>query len=207
MKVLLTGFEPFGKHAVNPSQKLINELPDTLDDDIVLIKTVLPVDQASATRDLLFQLHHHQPDVAICFGLASGRSRICLERVAINLMDFQIPDNDGVKISEAPIIENGPAAYFTNLPISDLLSTLLDEGIQARISLTAGAFLCNLVFYSLMHEIETSQLPTKAGFIHLPPLPEQAALSDKSTPSLSLEKDVLSALLIIKFLYQNLTSK
>jgi len=168
MKVLLTGFEPFGKHGINPSQELIRSLPDTLGDNIELIKTCLPVDQLIAPKKLLFQLHQHQPDVVLCFGLASGCSRFCLERVAINLMDFQIPDNVGAKISEASIILNGPTAYFTNLPINDLLSILLSENIPERISLSAGAFLCNLVFYRLLHEIEICHLSTKAGFFHLP---------------------------------------
>jgi len=177
-------------------------LPDTLGEDIELFKICLPVDQQIAPNNLLLQLHQHKPDVVLCFGLASGRSRFCLERVAINLMDFQIPDNVGVKISEAPINENGPTAYFTNLPINDLLSILLSANIPARISLTAGAFLCNLVFYRLMHEIETCQLSTKAGFFHLPLQPDQAIDSNKPSNSLSLEKVIQAVLLIIKLLYQ-----
>jgi len=206
MRVLLTGFEPFGKHSINPSQELIRSLPDTLGDDIKLFKICLPVDQQIAPENLLLQLHRNKPDVVLCFGLAPGRSRFCLERIAINLMDFQIPDNVGVKITEAPIVENGPTAYFTNLPINDLLSILLSENIPARISLTAGAFLCNLVFFRLMHEIETCLLSTRAGFFHLPLLPNQVIDSDKPSSSLSLDKVVQAVLLIIKFLNQDLTS-
>lgn len=197
MKILLTGFEPFDGSPVNPSQQVVEAVTDDTIVGISLIKTVLPVDYARAPFVLLEALHTHRPDAVLAFGLASGRSKISLERVALNLLDFRIPDNSGVKISDQSVIEGGPAAYFTTLPVRPFLLDFLEEGIPAEISLTAGGYLCNLVFYTIMHHISTHQLPTQAGFIHLPALPEQAAQSDKTLPSLSLELDIKAARLMI----------
>jgi len=203
MKVLITGFEPFGKHTINPSLELTNTLPGIIDEDIKLNKMILPVDHECAPKVLLDHLRHWDPDIVLCFGLAPERSKICLERVAINLMDFQIPDNAGVKVSETPIIIDGPAAYFSNLPIQDLLSKLLDDNIPARISLTAGSYLCNQIFYTLMHEIESYQLPIKAGFIHLPPLPQDRSCSGSHSHSLDMAAVTSAVMLIIRTLYNS----
>ena len=203
MKTLLTGFEPFGSHTTNPSQDLIGALPASINEEIKLKKVILPVDRERAPKALLANLHQWDPDVVLCFGLASDRSMICLERVAINLMDFRIPDNGGVKVTETAIIENGPAAYFSNLPTRDLLKKLLEENFPARISLTAGSFLCNQIFYTLMHEIETCQLNTKAGLIHLPHPPQDTSCSGDHSHSLDMETMTSALILIIKTLYKS----
>lgn len=200
MKVFVTGFEPFGKHAINPSRELTNMLPETIDGAINLKKAILPVDHQRAPKILLDHVHRWNPDIVLCFGLAPERTKICFERVAINLMDFRIPDNEGVKISETPIISDGPNAYFSNLPVRVLHSKLLDENIPARISLSAGSYLCNQVFYTLMHEIETCQLNIKAGFIHLPPLLQDESRSESHSHILDMETMTSAAKLIIKTL-------
>ena len=200
MKIMVTGFEPFADHAENPSQLLVQGMPDRVKEDIDLITILLPVDRVKAPQIILTQLHQHQPDAVLCFGLAAGRARISLEKVALNLLDFSIPDNQGLIVSDTPISAEGPTAFFSTLPIQSILLSLKEAGIPAEISLSAGTYLCNLVFYTLMHEIARAGRPVPAGFIHLPALPQQAALTKKPLPSLSLEMMSLAAEIIIAHL-------
>ena len=186
-KILLSGFEPFDKSPINPSQELLNALPDELFGDVTLVKIILPVDQAHAPDLLIAKIVEQQPDAVIALGQASGRSRICLERVALNLMDFRIPDNKGISIADQPVIAGGPAAYFSTLPMREIEAALLAEGIPVELSLSAGAYLCNQVFFRMIHEIAIRQMAIYAGFIHLPALPEQAARAEKPLPSMSLD--------------------
>lgn len=206
MNILLTGFEPFGVHAINPSQLLVESLPDQYQ-GITLTKSILPVDHQLTPKVLINLLRDHQPDAVISFGLASGRAKIAIERVAVNLMDFSIPDNTGATIENHPVVEQGPAAYFSSLPIHAMQSALNKAGIPAELSLTAGAYLCNQVFYLLMHQIAIQNLKAQAGFIHLPALPEQAASSKKTIPSMSLEHIRKAAFLIVAELDQDHSSK
>ncbi|MFA7407751.1 MAG: pyroglutamyl-peptidase I [Anaerolineaceae bacterium] len=196
MKFLITGFEPFHEHPVNPSQLLVENLPDQYL-DVQLVKGILPVHHLLGPERLLSLLADNQPDAILAFGLAANRTKISLERVAINLMDFSIADNAGVTVTNQPIDPNGPAAYFSTLPVEQLLSTLVDEEIPTEISLSAGAYLCNQVFYALMHWVAAQNKHISAGFIHLPALPEQAARSPKPMPSLPLDYFTRAALLII----------
>ena len=197
MKVLITGFEPFNGSLLNPSQMLIDAIRDDIAVDVKIEKMTLPVDQVKGPEKLLDGIHQYNPDAILAFGLASGRSRISLEQVAINLMDFRIPDNNGTVIADQPIIADGPAAYFSTLPIRVMHTNLRAEGIPAEISFSAGAFLCNQVFYTMMHEIACHKLSTRAGFIHLPALPEQAAQSTKSVPSMCLDLEIQAVQIMI----------
>jgi pyroglutamyl-peptidase len=193
MKILLTGFEPFGKSTVNPSQKLMEALPDKTLNNVKLLKAVLPVDHQDAPEILLELRSLHHPDAVLLFGLASGRSKIAIERIAVNLLDFQIPDNTGTTLMDQPVIKNAPAAYFSTLPIRAMLSSLKNNGIPAELSLSAGTYLCNQVFFTLMHDIAHHPPAIPAGFIHLPALPEQAAESEKSVASMSLDQIIKAA--------------
>lgn len=186
MNVLITGFEPFGDNPINPSQLLVEEFPDQLSDSIYIQKAILPVDGKTGPSEMLNAIHTHKPDVVLAFGLAAGRAKISLERVAVNWIDYRQPDNAGVTVQDQPVIPGGPAAYFSTLPIEQLNRALQNEGIPSDISLSAGAYLCNQVFYTMMHAITSGALPIHAGFIHLPALPEQAAKTEKPIPSLSL---------------------
>lgn len=187
MKILVTGFEPFGDSPINPSQILVDRLPNMMEDGIEICKATLPVDKLLGPKTLVTALDQHTPDAVLCFGLAMGRQTISLERVAVNLMDYRIPDNAGVSVQDQPIAPDGPAAYFSTLPLRKMLETLTQSGIPAALSLTAGAYLCNQVFYTLMHTLHTRGLSIPAGFIHLPALPEQAADSEKPIPSMSMD--------------------
>lgn len=196
MKILLTGFEPFHDHSLNPSQLLVNSLPDRYH-NTSLIKGILPVHHVQGPQTMLGLLNEHQPDAVLSYGLAVNRAKISLERVAINLMDFSIPDNAGETIQNQPIDLNGPTAYFSTLPLEKLSTHLNAAGIPTEISLSAGAYLCNQVFYTLMHWIGFQNKSLTAGFIHLPALPEQAAKSQISMPSLPLDLMISAAQLII----------
>jgi len=202
MKILITGFEPFGESPLNPSQLLVQTLADQEMDGVTLIPDVLPVDQAKAPKKVLSLIHQHQPDGILAFGLAMGRPKLSLERVALNLQDFRIPDNQGVTIINKPIQPEGPTAYFSTLPLQPMLARLKTAGIPATLSLSAGAYLCNLVFYTIMHNLAERTKKIPAGFIHLPAIPEQAAASEKPTPSLSFELEQKAARILIKTLIE-----
>lgn len=198
MKILITGFEPFGESAINPSKMLVESLSGHDFEDVSFIKAVLPVDQVGAPEKMTALINQHHPEAILAFGLAMGRAKISLERVALNLKDFRIPDNLGVTITDQPIHAQGPAAYFSSLPLRSMLASLITAGIPAELSLSAGAYLCNLVFYTIMHTLASMHSDTPAGFIHLPALPEQAAESNKTIPSMSFSDMRFAAKILIK---------
>ncbi len=187
MKILLTGFEPFGTSPINPSEQVVSALANETIPDLQLKTAILPVDHKQGPDILLKSFDKFHPDAILCLGQASRRTVISIERVAVNLLDFRIPDNAGVQIEDQPIIPGGPAAYFTTLPVRKIYRQLLAEGIPAELSLSAGAYLCNQVIYALLHHLQGQNLNVQAGFIHLPALPEQAAQIGGSIPSMSLE--------------------
>ncbi len=187
MKVLLTGFEPFNQQTINPSQEIINTLAHTPIEGVELITAVLPVDRFEGPDTLIRAYIKHQPNAVVCLGEAGNRSAIAVERVAINLLDFHIEDNKGVLVSDKPILPNEAAAFFSTLPVRKIVEAMLGAGIPATLSLTAGAFLCNQVFYTLMHYLDNYQIKIPAGFIHVPQLPEQVVGKRPLSPSMSLE--------------------
>jgi pyroglutamyl-peptidase len=187
MKILLTGFEPFDDSPVNPSEQIVHALADESIPGVQLATAVLPVELARGPETLLQAVEADPPEAVLCLGQASRRSVISIERVAVNLLDFRIPDNAGNQIKDQPILSGEPAAYFTTLPVRGIFETLKENGIPAELSLSAGTYLCNQVTYILLHHLQNQGLDIPAGFIHLPALPEQAALMKASTPSMSIE--------------------
>ena len=183
--VLLTGFEPFDGQATNPSWTTVKAVANAWAGSEVVHARQLPVDFATVDRVLTEALDALRPDVVICVGQAGGTTALHLERVAINVDDARIPDNDGRQPIDEPIVDGGPAAYFTGLPIKAALAELTSLGVPAVVSQTAGTYTCNHVFYRLMHEIEVSGRPVRGGFVHVPFSPEQAAGSGH--PSMALE--------------------
>ena len=141
-KVLLTGFEPFGKATLNPSGEIVKQISG---DNIVT--AILPVAYAQSAERLLALIAEHKPDVVICLGQAEGRTHISPERIAINLDDARLADNEGVIRNDVPIVAGGPVAYESTLPIKEIVKAINDAGVPAAVSLSAGAFLCNHVFY------------------------------------------------------------
>jgi pyroglutamyl-peptidase len=182
--LLLTGFEPFGGEHVNPSQVVVEGISTMSFANVNVITAILPVSRFAATQALSATIAQCKPDVVMMLGEAGTRTRISPERVAINLDDFRIPDNGGHQPQNEPIVPDGPAAYFTTLPIHKLVASMIAADIPAGISNSAGTYLCNRVFYWVMHLIHSQNLPIQAGFIHLPYLHEQS-LNKRDCPSLA----------------------
>ncbi len=206
MKILISGFEPFGGSTVNPSQKILESLPDRILANVRISKVLLPVDQKKAPEQLLSVIDQSDPDAVLSLGLAQGRARISLEKVAINLLDFRMADNAGSTVKDQPISPTGPTAYFSGLPLAAIKIALTKNGIPCKISFSAGAFLCNQVFYTLMHHLHDQSPPIPAGFIHLPALPEQAASAEKDIPTMSIQTQLQALHILISVLKKSQTS-
>ena len=177
--VLLTGFDAFGGDAINPSWLVAQALDGETITGHRVIAAQLPTEFAASRKLLAALLRKHQPVLVICLGLAGGRACLSLERIAINLQDARIADNAGAQPIDTPVVQRGPAAYFSSLPIKAMLAAIQQQGVLAEISQTAGTFVCNHVFYALMSElhIHRKKLPhaPRGGFIHVPYLPDQGA--------------------------------
>lgn len=189
--VLLTGFEPFGGAAVNPSWEAVRLLDGWSGDGFKVEVRLLPCVFGRAAEELLAFVDGLRPDVAIAVGLAGGRPEISIERIAINVDDARLADNAGRQPIDVPIAADGPAAYFTNLPIKAMVAAIRERGVKAGVSQTAGTFVCNHVFYALMHHLRGQSV--KAGFIHVPFLPAQAAEYPEPTPSMAMD-DIVAGL-------------
>ena len=166
-KVLLTGFEPFGKATLNPSGEIVKQISG---DNIVT--AILPVAYAQSAERLLALIAEHKPDVVICLGQAEGRTHISPERIAINLDDARLADNEGVLRNDVKILEGGPDAYFSTLPVKEIVEAIKTAGVPAAVSLSAGAFLCNHVFYVAQDYFKGTRV--RSGFVHVPLMDEQA---------------------------------
>jgi pyroglutamyl-peptidase len=173
--ILLTGFEPFGGEAVNPSWEIARALDGWHCEGRVVRTALLPCAFGDALQRLDDALAAWQPELVLCLGQAGGRTEISIERAALNVDDARIPDNLGRQPIDAAVVAGGPAAYFSTLPIKAGARDLRAAGIAAAVSNTAGTFVCNHVFYALMHRLAT--LPalarTRGGFVHVPYTPEQ----------------------------------
>jgi pyroglutamyl-peptidase len=184
--ILVTGFEPFGGDSVNPSQELAKAVDGRAIGALVVRSLVLPV-QHEAARDIVAaELDADGLAAVVHLGLAGGRARVSLERVAVNVMDYQQPDAAGhVKRDEA-CAPAGPPAYWSTLPLRALLAGLAAEGIPAHLSYTAGAYLCNFAMYTTLHALAERGRPIPAGFVHLPYLPSMVAAHGQEEPSMDL---------------------
>ena len=180
MRILLTGFEPFGGGSVNPSWLVAQHLAgvDLAGEQLQAVQ--LPCVFGLSAQRLVQALAQHQPDVVLALGLAQGREGISIDRVAINVDDARIPDNAGQQPIDTPVVSGGPAAYFSTLPIKRLAQGLQQAGHAAHISQTAGTFVCNHVFFTMQHHLRGQHV--MSGFVHLPALPEQAARAGRPTP-------------------------
>jgi pyroglutamyl-peptidase len=188
MKALITGFEPFGGDRVNPSFEALKRLPPRLGGLDVATQS-LPVAYGGTLTALRQAIAAAAPDIVLCTGLAGGRAELSLERVAINIDDARIPDNNGRQPIDRPVVAGGPAAYFATLPIKAAVAALREAGLPAAVSNTAGTFLCNHVFFGLMHEAALAGHRFRGGFLHVPYLPSQAARLP-GAPSMALEQIV-----------------
>jgi pyroglutamyl-peptidase len=188
--VLLTGFEPFGTATSNPSGEIVKQISG---DNIVT--AFLPVAYTQSADRLVNLIAQHKPDVVICLGQAEGRTAITPEKVAINLDDAPLGDNEGVVRSDVKILEGGPDAYFSTLPIKTMVDAVKAQGIPASVSLSAGAFLCNHVFYIAQNKFAGTNI--RSGFVHVPLMDSQAP-EFPGLPTMPLDQMVTAIKTILK---------
>ena len=194
MKILLCAFDPFGGESINPALEAVKAAKI---DGVELTKAEIPtvfyksIEKATALIDEIL------PDAVIMIGQAGGRAQVTPERVAINISDASIDDNEGNRPSDEPIESGAPTAYFSSLPIKKIVEKLKDEGIPAVVSNSAGTFVCNHLMYGVLHHIAKNGLETVAGFIHIPYLPEQVE-NKENMPSLPLDVSVKAVEIAVK---------
>ena len=177
--LLITGFDAFGGENINPSWesvKLINEKTANFN----VTKLQIPTVFGKASEIVVKKAEEIKADVIICVGQAGGRKAVTAEVVAINLMEAKIPDNEGNQPVNQPIVDGGDNAYFSTLPVREIVAKLKNEGIDADLSFSAGAFVCNELLYTLLQKYDKTNV--KVGFIHVPFLPEQAKNNQPSMP-------------------------
>ena len=165
-RVLVTGFEPFDGSPVNASWEAVQLLAERWDGDAELVIRELPVAFGSAGTRLMGHLAFHTPDAVVATGVAPGRRELSVERLAVNLRDAGIPDNRGHQPRDELVISDGPAAYWSTLPVSQIVHVLREARLPASASLSAGSFVCNDTFFTLQHAVATVDVP--AGFVHVP---------------------------------------
>ena len=186
MKILITGFDPFGNSTINPAYEAVKRLPDVVK-GAEIVKLEIPTVFYKCGEVLEEAVKRESPDVVICVGQAGGRSSITIEKTAINLIEARIPDNEGKQPFDTPVCEDGPTAYFASIPVKAMVKKIYDNKIPAKVSYTAGTFVCNDIMYRLLYMIDKKYPKMKGGFIHVPYLTEQVLDLPEGTPSMSAE--------------------
>jgi len=186
LKIFVTGFSPFAGAKVNPAWEAVKRLPGEIAGaDIVRLQ--IPVAFVRDGEVLRDAIRSYRPDAVLCVGQAGGRAEISVERIAVNLMDSAIPDNDGVQPADMPICPHGKSAYFSTLPVKTMVQNIRAHGIPASVSNTAGTYVCNDVMYRLLFMAQNEFSGLRGGFIHVPFLPEQTVGLPPGTPSMSVQ--------------------
>lgn len=188
MKLLITGFDPFGGEKTNPAIEAVKRLPAAIAGATV-VPLEIPTVFGTCAEVVRQAIITERPDVVLSVGQAGGRSALTPERIAINLDDGRIPDNAVFQPVDQPIQPNGPAAYFTQLPVKAMAQAIRQAGLPSHVSTTAGTYVCNHIMYQVQHLRATEFSQLQAGFIHIPFLPEQV-VQRSGVPSLSLTDDV-----------------
>jgi len=191
MKILVTAFDPFGGESINPAQQAVEALADVIGDHQIN-KLIVPTVFGEAAKQTIAEMDRLHPDAVVCIGQAGGRKAVTPERVAINIMDANIKDNDGCQPIDVPIVSTGPAAYFSTLPIKLMVKAIRDVGLPGEISNSAGTFVCNSLLYSVLHHAAINMPDTRAAFVHVPFVPQQTE-GKHDVPSMPLE-DIVRAL-------------
>ncbi len=202
--ILLSGFDPFDGAEVNPSAEIVRAIDLDPPSGIEMTTTILPVETGVAAERLLSMIEECGADIVLMLGEARGRSVISIEQVAINLLDFSIPDNAGRRVRDRAIDERGPDALFSTLPVRAIVDMLVEEGIPAERSLSAGAYLCNEISYRVLshlrERVATGERTSTAGFIHLPSLPDSSRVEDESPSGMPLDTGIRAVRSIIEML-------
>lgn len=184
MKVLVTGFDPFGGEPINPAWEAVKAMKDTIA-GAEIVKMQIPTVVGKSIEKIHQKMKELQPDLVISVGQAGGRFGVTPERVAINVTDARIPDNEGNQPIDEPIFPDGPAAYFSNLPVKAMVQAIKDAGYPSVLSNSAGTYICNHVMYGILYYIEKEFPNVRGGFIHVPYAPSQV-VNKPSTPSMAL---------------------
>ena len=185
MKILLTAFEPFGGDAINPAQEAVAQVADRIG-EAEIVKLSVPVVFGKSVEVVRRTMEAERPDVVLCIGQAGGRFGLTPERVAINIDDARIPDNEGNQPLDKPIFEDGAPAYFTSLPVKAMVAAIREADVRSSLSYTAGTYVCNHLMYGVLYHIAKSYPEMRGGFMHVPFLHEQI-MNRPNTPSLSKE--------------------
>ena len=200
MRVLLTAFDPFGGETLNPAEEALKlvQAPE----GVMLYKAVISTGYRRSEDEILGLISEISPDTVICLGQAGGRRSVTPERIAVNIDDATKPDNAGEIRRGTRICENGPAAYFSTLPVETICMALNDEGIESSVSNSAGTFVCNHLMYTVLRIADTDRPGMRAGFIHVPYIPEQLEGKSPGTPSMELGKIVRGIEIALKICAQ-----
>ena len=201
MKILITGFDPFGGENINPALEAVKKLPDTILNSEI-IKLEIPTVFRKSLETIEENIIKHKTDVVISVGQAGGRFGVTPERIAINIDDARIKDNEGNQPIDISIFEDGEAAYFSNLPIKAMVKEMMDNGIPASVSNTAGTFVCNHVMYGILYLIDKKYPNIRGGFIHVPYIPSQVT-TKPNMPSMSIDDISKGLELSIKAIIEN----
>lgn len=201
MKVLVTGFDPFGGEKINPSFEAVRRLEDIIA-GAQIVKLEIPTVFNKSIMELEKAIIKENPDIVICVGQAGGRFDLTIERVSINVDDARIPDNEGNQPIDKAIFEGGENAYFSNLPIKAMVTEIRKGGIPASLSNSAGTFVCNHIMYGLLHLIHTKYPAIRGTFIHVPFIPAQV-MSRANTPYMELDKITEGLTLALKAAIEN----
>ena len=186
MKILVTGFDPFGGETVNPAYEAVKLLPDTIG-GAQIFKLEIPTVFSLSGPAVEEGIKKYQPDVVLCVGQAGGRASISVEKVAINFVDARIPDNNGEQPLDEPLQADGPPAYFSTLPVKAMVQHVKDAGLPCYLSFTAGTYVCNSIMYNVLYMCEKRYPGIRAGFIHVPYACGQVIDKANTTPSMPLE--------------------
>ncbi len=185
MKVMVTGFDPFGGESINPAYEAVKLLPDEIAGATV-VKLEVPTVFQKSIHALDQAMEEEQPNLVLCVGQAGGRFDLTIERVAINVDDARIADNEGNQPIDEPIFADGQPAYFSNLPIKAMVQNVRTKNLTASVSNTAGTFVCNHLMYGLLHMIDRKYEGVRGGFVHVPYIVEQV-VEKRNMPSMSVE--------------------
>jgi pyroglutamyl-peptidase len=201
-RVLVTGFEPFRKENSNPTERLARAFEGRSIGESMVTGRVLPVSYRRVGTSLRLILKKEKPEVVVATGLWGGRTDVTVERVAVNIMDARIPDNDGFSPKDSKVVKGGPAAYFSTFPYTRIVADMRRDEVPATLSYSAGTFICNALLYHLLHYAHRHGIPKLGGFLHVPNLPTDVVSKEgafgMSKPSMSftlMEKAVEVAVL------------
>ena len=186
MKILVTGFDPFGGDKINPAYEAVKLIPAKVA-GAEIIKEEVPTVFGKCGDVLENLVEKYKPDAVLCVGQAGGRSVMSIEKLAVNLAEARIPDNEKQQPSDEAIVEGGPLAYFSKLPVKAIVKTIKEQGIPSSISYTAGTYVCNYIMYRLLHLIDSKYPTMRGGFIHVPFVSAQVLDRPEGTPSMSAE--------------------